>query len=213
MMHTCPSCGAGLETPLGCVACGVLVSPASAPSPFEALGLEPAFALDAVDLKRRLLRFSRLSHPDFFATASPETRELAERGSAILNDAYAILSDDFRRADWLVTHLGGPSESDEREMPKAFLMEVLEWNETLEQARNSDAPASLLALDELHEALVRRRAELMRAVGRGLAPLPSEGASAGAETLTGLRRSLNAVRYVDRALREIRALRLARAAR
>ena len=51
---------------------------------------------------------------------------------------------------------------------------------------------------------VARRETTMKAVALGLTPLPARD-SAG---LTELRRHLNAVRYLDRALRELRALRL-----
>jgi len=106
-MIDCPSCGAGLRTPLGCEACGVLLSPDQTPNPFEVLGLEVAYAVDAKDLKKRLLRLSRLTHPDFFATASGEERALAEENNALLNNSHEVLSDDFRRADWIVKALGG----------------------------------------------------------------------------------------------------------
>jgi molecular chaperone HscB len=207
--RACPGCGAELETPIACAACGRLLAAADGVTPFAVLGLEPAARADAEDLRRRLLRFSRLVHPDFFGAAGSEQRALAERNTALLNEAWRVVSDDAVRADWLVRHLGGPGEADERQMPQAFLMEVLEWNEALEEARGAPAGEPLpAALEGLADRWRReRRAALDQALAR-LDPLPKRGAPA----LTDARRSLNAVRYLDRALGELEALRLARAA-
>jgi len=207
-MTACPECGAALETPLGCSACGALLECPADASPFAAFGLEPSAALDAAELKRALLRFSRIVHPDFHG-ADPARRALAERNAAALNDAYAVLSDDAARYDWLVRSLGGPDQDAERQMPQAFLMEVLEWNEALEEAR--EAPEGAPLPSSLEALAATWRAERTRALGevaRLLTPLPASGADA----LTEARRKLNAVRYLDRALNELRALRLARAA-
>ncbi len=127
-MARCPRCSATLETPLGCLACGALTSLERDPDsfgPFEIFGLAPSHAVDAQDLRRRLLRISRLTHPDFFATAGDEEKRRAERATAILNAAHAVLSDASSRAEWLVKSLGGPDENEERAMPQEFLLEVL----------------------------------------------------------------------------------------
>ncbi|MCB9916228.1 MAG: DnaJ domain-containing protein [Planctomycetes bacterium] len=207
--RACPHCEAPLETPLVCTSCKALRRPAGVPTPYQALGVELRFDVDDDELERHLLRFSRLLHPDFFATAEPAERELAEENSACLNRAYEVLSDPVARADWLLAHLEGPSEQQERQMPQAFLMEVLEWNETLEAARDS-APGSpeREALPAFAERLRGERAELLATIAAKLTPLPA----AGAPALLEVRRDLNAVRYVDRALSELERLRLAGAA-
>ncbi len=71
-MSECPSCGVELETPLGCSACGGLLDFDVQQSPFEIFGLEPSWQIDAAELRRRLLRFSRIVHPDYFGNAAPE---------------------------------------------------------------------------------------------------------------------------------------------
>lgn len=200
----CPACGASLEFPLGCSACGHLVDPGDRLSPFAVFGLEPSWKVDPADLKRRLLRVSRLSHPDFHGTAPPEIRALAEANSARANGAYEVVLDDFLRADWLVRHLGGPSDSDERQMPQAFLMEVLEWNEAMEEAESSppDSPERE-TLESLSRQLHEQHDEILEELGASLDPLPDQGDA----SLSEVRRSLNAVRYLSRALLRIRDLR------
>lgn len=208
-MSDCPSCGAGLETSLACFGCGVLLSQEGAFDPFAVMGLVPSFELDEADLTRRLRRISRATHPDYFGTGSEEMRALAEHNNAALNAAYALLSSPVGRADWLVKSLGGPDENEQREMPQAFLMEVLEWNETLEEARGA-APASpeRAALEALRATLSGERAGALESIGNSLTPLPPTGSP----TLQDVRKELNALRYIDRTLAEIEALRLEQAA-
>lgn len=204
-MSECPSCGVELEMPLGCTACGSLFELDGQPSPFEIFGLEPSWTIDATELRRRLLRFSRIVHPDYFGSATAQERERAESSSALLNSAHEVLSDAVRRADWLVAARGGPSEADERQMPQEFLMEVLEWNETLEEAREGDVGSAPRAgLEEFQDKLEQRREATLLDLGHLLEPLPESGA----EVLSRARRLLNAIRYLDRALEQIRALRL-----
>lgn len=204
-MGLCPECDSPLETALVCTSCELLIPLDEDPTPFAALGLEPGWESDPKELRRRLLRFSRYLHPDFFATAEEEKRELAERSSAALNSAFETLSDSFRRADWLVLDLGGPSDSDERQMNQEFLLEVLEWNETLDDARGSSPDSSeRLALPELAASLQAERNARLAAVGELLTPLPERDSP----LLHDARRELNAVRYIDRVLHDLEALRL-----
>ena len=206
-MRACPECGAEIESPVGCASCGALGVWDEARTPYELFGLEPAWDVSGIPLRKKLLQFSRLCHPDFFATRGEELRERAEKNSAELNQAFEILTNDFRRANWLLQHLGGPSEQKERQMPQAFLMEVLEWSETLEEVREQDGVADDSKLDALASELAKQREESIQQFAPLLEPLPEQGAPA----LLELRKLLNAIRYVDRTLAEIRALRLQRA--
>jgi len=204
-MKLCPYCEATLETPLVCTSCKNLLSPKSVASPFAALALTPRWSVDTKQLKRTLLRLSRLVHPDYFAGAEEEIRERAEDASAALNESYETLTSDFARADWLVRFLGGPSDSDERQMPQAFLMQVMEWNEAVEQARGAapDSPRRV-ATEVLSQTLREERRARFEAVARLLTPLPPQAAPELAE----VRRELNVVRYIDRIQAELESLRL-----
>jgi DnaJ-domain-containing protein 1 len=205
-MIRCPHCDAELAHPASCGSCGRLLEIPDEATPYAVLGLGDAkWAVERDSLRKRLLQLSRDVHPDFFGTAGADVRGLAERNSARLNDAYAILSDDVARADWLVEYLGGPDEQTERAMPPEFLAEVLEWNELLEEARDGDAADP--RLEPLERDLRERRAAALDTVAKLLTPLPQPRSP----ELKRVRAQLNAVRYVDRALSEIATQRLARA--
>jgi len=200
---SCASCGAALEFPLACAACGALAAPEREPGPFELLGLAPRYIVDAADVKRRALRLGRLLHPDYFGAADEATRALAERNTARLNRARALLLDASARGDWLVRWLGGPRENEQRQLPKAFFMQVLEWNEELERARASSA-RDHARLASLRKDLDAQRAAALAALARALEPLPQPGAP----ELREARAQLSVLRYLDNALAQLEALEL-----
>lgn len=204
-MTLCTFCEASLECPLVCTSCNSFQDVREEPSPFATLGLETAWEVAPKELKRRLLKFSRFVHPDYFVTSDEETREKAERASAALNASFEVLSNSVSRADWLVESLGGPKESEERQMPQPFLMQVMEWNETLEEAREAkpDSPA-WQAVEALSHELASERDERLQAISALLTPLPE----AGSEGLTTARREINSIRYIDRAQNELKSLQL-----
>jgi len=76
-MQPCPKCGAAVETPLACAACGALLSPSPPPTPFEVFALEPAWPVEREALRKRLLALTRAMHPDYFGT-DPVQRELRQ---------------------------------------------------------------------------------------------------------------------------------------
>ncbi|MEZ5978951.1 MAG: Fe-S protein assembly co-chaperone HscB [Planctomycetota bacterium] len=197
----CHKCGKPLTSTLVCLECGTLMEIGEF-DPFGAFGLDVAVAVDEFALRKSLVRLQRALHPDFFATKGEDARAAAERASSELNAAFEVLSDAGRRGDWIVGRLGGPTKEDERAMPQEFLLEVLEWNETLEEAREAGDARDRAALASLKDALEEARAETLEALERSLEPLPERGS----DRLRDARKRLNALRYVDRALDEVARL-------
>ncbi|MEM8713187.1 MAG: iron-sulfur cluster co-chaperone HscB C-terminal domain-containing protein, partial [Planctomycetota bacterium] len=192
----CPECGSQLRTPLACGSCGALLDVSDAdPTPFAILGLKVAFGVDAKDARKRLRRIAHKVHPDFYATEGGELLARAEHNHALLNHAYEVVTSDVRRADWIVQHLGGPGEKDLGSMHQEFLMEVMEWNEVLDE----NEPGSE-AFESLGAELRVERASLLSSIEGHLTPLPDPASPEGAEALKDVRKDLNALRYVDRAL-------------
>ena len=203
-MKSCPACGAELTSALVCEVCHELID-ADGAGPFAAFGLEPGFVLDPGALRKRHLRLSRELHPDFHGASAPEVRARAEANSAALNEALAILSDDERRANWLVGSLGGPAGEEERQMPQEFLMDVLDWNTAIEEARHAEPESEeRRALAGLKDDLVEAREERHGVLTELLDPLPPSGSP----DLVRVRRQLNALRYLARSLHEIAELEL-----
>jgi len=161
-------------------------------SHFECLGLPRRFAIDLAAMEREYLSRSRELHPDFHQLGADSERRASLELSSALNEAYGVLRDSFKRADYLLMLQGGPSAAELKGMPPAFLMEMLEIREEIEALRSSPCDARLA---ELGEQLTARRDAVMAEVG----PLFDNN------ELRTIRERLNAVKYLNGLIRDLHA--------
>src|SRR6476661_5951843 len=104
---------------------------------YDRLGLPRRFVVDAGDLERAYLARSRAVHPDYHLAGPSADLGASLELSAALNEAYNTLRDPFARAEHLLALEGGPSAGEHRQMPAAFLAEMLEAREEIERARSN----------------------------------------------------------------------------
>lgn len=202
---TCVQCAAPLVDPQRCRSCGLLQPPDPQRDHFVTLGLPRAFALDGELLERRVVEFGRELHPDR-AGGDPAARTRAMLASAQLNEAYSIVRDDYRRAEYLLKLFGGKSATEDKSVPDGFLERMLDERMELEEALHGDA-ARVAALRETFEReiarctadMAPRFAALERAEGAGATPPSDRDAQ-----LTSLRRTLNVMAYYRGLLRDLR---------
>ncbi|HZS41979.1 MAG TPA: Fe-S protein assembly co-chaperone HscB [Polyangia bacterium] len=112
---------------------------------FDVLGVPRAYHQPAGELERRFHALSRELHPDRFAKAAPRARVEALQKTTELNDAYRVLKDDVKRAEYLIK-LEGFDVADEKSASvkpdPALLAEMMELNEQLSDG-NQQALARL----------------------------------------------------------------------
>lgn len=125
-------------------------SPKSLFAPFE---LPSEFALDQKDLKRRYQRLQMIFHPDQFANNPPHEQVAAAAESTRVNDAFAVLSNDLRRAEYLLELHGSPITDGDTHVDPELLMETLEMREAIEDAQLAGDTAELAVN---HATLVER---------------------------------------------------------
>jgi molecular chaperone HscB len=149
--------------------------------------------VDPAELERAYLARSRDVHPDYHLAGSDADLAASLEASAAVNEAYNTIRDPFTRAEYLLTLEGGPGASEQKQMPPAFLAEMLEAREQIELARGKpDAVARL-------EAEFRGRYDdLLRQVGEAFAARSRDAAA-----LVQIRGLLNAAKYVRGLLRDL----------
>jgi molecular chaperone HscB len=176
-----------------------------APTHFERLGLPRRFSLDASEIERNYLARSREVHPDFHQQSPVVQQRLSMEMSAALNDAYATLKQPFRRAEYLLALEGGPTASEYKEMPGAFLEEMLELRMEIEELRQE--PAESPQRRNLEIQLSQRSDALVGELSRWFAELEAmpAGDERRRERVVEVRRVLNAAKYVQGLLRDLRA--------
>jgi molecular chaperone HscB len=123
---------------------------------FELFGLPPRFAQDRAEIDARWKDLQREAHPDRFAAQGASAQRVALQWSVRINEAYQRLKHPLRRAAYLCELLGAPIDAESNTaMPAEFLMQQMEWRETLEKAEGEDE------LEALAERLQASRRDLL----------------------------------------------------
>ena len=194
---TCVQCSAPLLNPQRCRTCGRLQPPDPARDHFETLGLKRSFAIDRDLLERRVVEFGRDLHPDR-AGSDAAVRTRAMLASAQLNEAYSVVHDDYRRAEYLLRLEGGRSASEDKSVPDGFLERMLDERMELEEALQGDAAGVAKVRERFEKEIARCTAE----IASRFAALA--GAKSRADVLVELRRTLNVMAYYRGLLRDLR---------
>src|SRR5262249_1545720 len=153
------------------------------------------------EVERQYLARSRAVHPDFHQLGGTSEQHASLDATARLNEAYAALRDPFRRAEYLLQLEGGPAASEQKEMPPDFLAEVLELRMAIEELPETEPPDSLPRKDMEHR-LEQRREMMLQEVENDFAALTPSNRT---EALIPIRRRLNAIKYIQGLLRDLRA--------
>jgi molecular chaperone HscB len=113
---------------------------------FAIFGLPRKLWIEMNGLEQRFLQLSWKLHPDNFANAPEEERDLSLKRSSELNDAYRTLRDPVGRVEYLLAIEGARKEGEHKQKaPPELLEEVFELNESLDELREAKASGSDLA--------------------------------------------------------------------
>jgi len=166
------------------------------PDPFKTLSLPRRFDLDLAELHTRFIQASAATHPDRY-TDPVEQAQAAERAAEI-NLAYAVLSDPERRADALLTRMGGPAKELDKSLPPDLLMDMMETREQLEAAVADQDHAEQ---DKLRAWAHDQREAHLKKIAELFAAAPSDADNQlPKDTAKTIRLELNALRYIQRML-------------
>ena len=118
---------------------------------FTLFQLEPTFDIDAENLEQTYRVLAARFHPDKFASASAFEQKQAVMMSSTINDAYRTLRNPIDRAAYLLKTLGIDADAPEHtSFAPDFLMQQMEWRETLMEAR---AESDLKTLENLNDEI------------------------------------------------------------
>ncbi len=125
---------------------------------FELFGLNQAFTIDLTKLENQYRKIQSASHPDRFVTASSAEKLQSMQTATIANEAYQTLKKPALRAQYLLglNNIDATQETN-TSMPADFLMQQMEWRETLEDLK---VAADINGLDKLAKEM-RKEAEVL----------------------------------------------------
>ncbi|WP_432731340.1 Fe-S protein assembly co-chaperone HscB [Variovorax sp. W6] len=112
---------------------------------FQLFAVPATFAQDRAVLDARWKELQREAHPDRFAAQGAAAQRVAMQWSVRINEAYQRLKDPIRRASYICELNGAPLDAENNTaMPPDFLMQQMEWRESL------DDVADIASLEKLH---------------------------------------------------------------
>ena len=130
---------------------------------FELLGLPRRYAQDPTAIDARWRTVLGEVHPDRFVSEGVAAQRLAMQWSVRINEAHRRIKDPIRRAAYLCElHGASIGAEDNTAMPAAFLMQQMEWRESLEAAKDICEIDALAA--EVRAARSRSLDELGRTI-------------------------------------------------
>jgi molecular chaperone HscB len=145
---------------------------------FQFFGLSPQFSLDLAQLDQAYLAIQKEVHPDRHTQGSDSEQRIAMQMATLANTAHQTLKHPIQRGLYLCKLHGVEANLETNTaMPTAFLLQQMEWRDSLEESADDfDALDALatevdsaykVALVELAEAIDRthnyqRAAELLR---------------------------------------------------
>jgi molecular chaperone HscB len=111
---------------------------------FELFQLSAVFSQDGCVIDERWRALQAQVHPDRFVREGAAAQRVAMQWSTRVNEAYQRLKNPLRRAVYLCQLRGAPVQAESNTaMPVAFLMQQIEWRETLEQAKTTSQVVAL----------------------------------------------------------------------
>lgn len=128
---------------------------------FELFHLPQRFQIDRARLDKAFHDVQNQVHPDKFANSPNAEKRVAMQWATRANEAYQTLKSPFRRAAYLCELNGVDLQIESNTaMPAGFLMQQMEWRETLDDAK---AEKDMAALEKIEADLrVARDAQIVK---------------------------------------------------
>jgi molecular chaperone HscB len=170
-------------------------SPALPGDFYSVFSLDRKLLVDQAALQRKFYELSRQYHPDRFANRPVSEQTYALDFTAMLNDAFRVLKDPVRRAEYLLKLEGFDiGEQRSKDVPPELLEEVFELNMMLESA--PDRPE----IEEAKAKFLGMQSETDKELAHLAAKYDETGDRA---VLTQIRAVLNRRRYIQNLLRDV----------
>lgn len=129
---------------------------------FSLFRLPEQFQVDAADLSRAYQTLAQITHPDKFATSSEREKRLAVQKNAQVNDGYQVLKTPILRAEHILELRGVELKHEQQTMQDTgFLMQQMEWRESLEEIQSTKNENALLDMDGEIKSQIKNHLSLL----------------------------------------------------
>jgi molecular chaperone HscB len=148
---------------------------------FNLFHLPQKFGIDMSELDKAYREVQGRVHPDRFVNATDAEKRVAMQWATRANEAYQTLKNPYKRAAYLCELNGVDLQIESNTaMPGDFLMQQLEWRESLADAK---AIKDVAALEVLQEEVAKARKQEVDHIGGLLDAQQFTDAGAGVRKL------------------------------
>jgi molecular chaperone HscB len=123
---------------------------------FELYGIPVSFIQERQQLKQKFYELSRKYHPDFFTQENDFEQGEALEISSQVNKAYKTFQNIDETIKYVLQLKGMLEEEEKYQLPPDFLMEMMELNEQLTDAKMEEDPTKLSELKKNYRKGGRR---------------------------------------------------------
>jgi molecular chaperone HscB len=102
---------------------------------FELFDIKPTLKPDKKLISTRYFELQKKYHPDFFSQESEEEQAKALEKSSMINKAWKVFNDTDETIKYVLQLKGLLEEEEKYQLPPDFLMEMMELNEKLAEAK------------------------------------------------------------------------------
>ncbi|MBA4139372.1 MAG: Fe-S protein assembly co-chaperone HscB [Segetibacter sp.] len=110
---------------------------------FELFNIPVSLSPNQQQLKQKFYELSRKYHPDFYTRETDFEQSEALEKSSLVNKAYKTFKNRDEIIKYILQQKGLLQEEEKFQLPPDFLMEVMELNEQLMEAKMEDDDAAL----------------------------------------------------------------------
>ena len=131
---------------------------------FALFQIKPQFKIDRQALESAYLTVQKQVHPDLHAGGSEAEKRVSMQMATLANSAYRTLMNPIQRGLYLCAKNGvDPQLETNTAMPATFLMQQMEWRETLDEARDNP-----VKLEELYAQVEKTKKEVLLEVEQAI---------------------------------------------
>lgn len=128
---------------------------------FELFEIQVQLKVDKATLPRKYFELSRKYHPDYFVNDGTKAQVEALEKSAMLNKAFKTFQNPDETIKYVLQLKGLLEEEEKYELPPDFLMEVMDINEQLADAKKENNEA---AISNLKSSILNFQSEIYKPV-------------------------------------------------
>ncbi len=113
---------------------------------FELYNIPVSFLPDRQQLKQKFYELSRRYHPDFYTQENESEQGQSLEISSQVNKAYKVFQNKDETIKYLLQLKGLLEEEEKYQLPPDFLIDMMELNEQLTDAKMEENPSEIAAL-------------------------------------------------------------------